>query len=117
MAYEYHTKVPFGLKILQLSTIWGSGDRFVQKSAGNVRNDLSRPSSPTPESPFVLSCRILRPFGPLVYGTYAADFHLTPVRVCEKAMRAENLVFSKQIRWNPKTGGIYEGYKGYFFKI
>ena len=49
MAYEYHTKVPFGLKIAQLSANAGSGGRFVQKSAGNVRNDLSGPISESPD--------------------------------------------------------------------
>lgn len=32
----------------------------MQKSAGNVRNVLSRPSSASPETPFVLSCTFFR---------------------------------------------------------
>jgi len=50
----------YGQKNAQLSTIGGSGGRFVQKFAGNIRSGLSRPSSPTPESPFVLSCCFFR---------------------------------------------------------
>ena len=55
MAYEYHTKVPFGLKISQLSANAGSGGRFVQKSAGNVRNDLSGPILESPDPAFALN--------------------------------------------------------------
>ena len=92
MAYEYYTKVPFGLKISQLSANAGSGGRFVQKSAGNVRNDLSGPISESPDPVFALNCKILRPNGPLIYVQCDPKLWGSQVPVCENAMRAENVI-------------------------
>ena len=90
MAYEYHTKLPFGLKISQLSANAGSGGRFVQKSAGNVRNDLSGPISESPDPAFALNCEILRPFGPWVYKTSPCETWAVLLPVWRSYMRVEN---------------------------
>ena len=90
MAYEYHTKVPFGLKIAQLSANAGSGGQFVQKSAGNIRNGLSGPISESPDPAFALNCAILRPFGPWVYGSCTDKSWLVLMPVCKSYIRVEN---------------------------
>jgi hypothetical protein len=65
---------------------------------------------PLSETALDLSCAILKPFGSLEYLQHEPEFIWSQVPVCEKTMRAENVInFLKKIRWNPKIGGIFEG--------
>jgi hypothetical protein len=70
MAYEYHTKVPSGLKVLLLNATADPGGRFVQVSAGKVRNDLPRPNLVPPGTALAFRCKFCLAERRCVYRTF-----------------------------------------------